>query len=409
MKLGICTLLGAIFDAKKTGKGRIGKVKAHKQLMQIINDEDDFNLYMDPDKFFLRFLKGTTEYPYDTFRFKKFEERFENHQYFIVYISKMKKFCDNVLNENKLGQLVYFLLEIVRQDNSISTILYGSEFVPKDKLFGSYAHPKRICVEALLLGLLYHVHKNQEKSEYIELPEIPEKTTFHVIRYENRGSLNLDMTIDLLENIHENAKRQKSADMKYQLELRYGDEILNGIPEQGNVFLYGAGGAGKSTLLLNQIRNKNTINLYFPLYQYRREIHEKLCSESCWILVRILLKYHYQYEYPTYETCSACEGEDIVLQQLTELNQHLKNNPDNWKPKYVLLLDGMNEMPSELQDKFMEELERINHEWKNVRLIITGRTFPNYDAFSDFEQYELYGIPSFERDKILYLKNILKI
>lgn len=45
-----------------------------------------------------------------------------------------------------------------------------------------------------------------------------------------------------------------------------------------------------------------TVCFYIPLNQYKDEIHEKFMPESCNILVSILLKYHYQYEYQTYES-----------------------------------------------------------------------------------------------------------
>lgn len=404
MKLGVRTLLGAIFEAKKMGKGRIGRGKIYAELMKIITDStDDISSLFggNTDRFLLRLLRGETDYPYLLFRFDKFEKSIGNYPLYQNYIFKMTKFCNMILDENKIEQLAYTLLEIIRQDDSITGILYGSEFISKDKLFGSYAHPKRICIEALLLGSLYHVHKNPAESENIGLLDLPEKSAFHFIKFHDENSLDLEIQLDLIENIHENAKRQKSAEMKYKLELRNRNEILTEIPESKNVFFYGVGGAGKSTLLLNQIGNENTINLYFPLYQYKKEIHENIQSESCWILLQILLKYHYQYEYQTYETLIANEGENVVLQQMNELDRQLKNNPDNWKPRYVLLLDGLNEMSSELQEDFADELSCIVNDWKNIRIIITGRNVPEYDDFKNFCQIEVCGITDSERDAAL--------
>lgn len=404
LKLGVRVLLGAIFEAKKTGKGRSGRGKIYVELMKIITDSDkDISLSLDGniDRFILRLLRDKTDYPYLLFRFENFEKSIGNYHLYLNYVFKMTKFCDTVLNENKIEHLVYTLLEVINQDSSISKILYGSEFIPKEKLFGGYAHPKCICLEALLLGLLYHVHKNPAESENIELLNAPDRLKFHLVRFSDDKSLELEMPIKLIENIHENAKRQKSAEMKYRLELRNGDEISTAIPDSGNVFLYGVGGVGKSTLLLNRIRNENTINFYFPLYQYKKEIHENLQPENCWILLNILLKYHYQYEYPTYETCSACEEENVVLQQLTELDRQLKDNPDNWKKRYVLLLDGLNEMSSELQGDFVAELTHIVNKWKNVRIIVTGRTIPIYAVFDDFQQLEICGVSDIDRDDAL--------
>lgn len=404
LKLGVRTLLGAIFDAKKTGKGRSGRGKIYVELMRMIADSGkDISLSFggNIDRFLLRLLRGETEYPYLLFRFEKFEECIENPQIYRNYLARMKKFCDMVLDENKIKQLVYTLLEIIRQDDTVSEILYGSESISKEKLFGSYAHPKKICVEALLLGLLYYVHKSPAESENIELLNTPDRLKFHVVRHSGEKSLDLETPIKLVENIRENAKRQKSAEMKYSLELRNGNETLTDIPDIGNIFLYGTGGAGKTTFLLNQINSDNSVNLYFSLYKYKREIHENLQSESCWILLQILLKYHYQYEYQTYEMLIANEGENAVLQQLAELKGLLKITPIDGLTKYTLLLDGINELPSESQEQLVEELNYIVSEWKNIRIIITGRTVPRYAVFDDFQQLEICGVSDIERDSAL--------
>ena len=320
MNLDIRTLLKAIFETKKAGKGRLGRGKIYIELMKIITDSNiDISLLFSgtTDRFLLRLLRDETDYPYLLFGLKKFEENMSNYHLYKNYIFKMKKFCDMVLDENKTEQLVYTLLEVIRQDSSIREILYSSKFISKREFFGSFAHPKRICLEALLLGLLYHVHKNPAESENIKLLNTPDRLQFHVVRFSDEESLDLEVSLNLIENIHENAKSQKSAEMKYSLELHYGEDILTENPDSGNIFLYGVGGAGKSTLLFNQIRNENTVDFYFLLYQYRKETHSNLQSENCWILLQILLKYHYQYEYQTYETLIANEGENIVLQQLS--------------------------------------------------------------------------------------------
>ncbi len=44
MKLGVCILLGAIFEAKKTGKGRVGKGKIYIEIMKMITDNNDISL-----------------------------------------------------------------------------------------------------------------------------------------------------------------------------------------------------------------------------------------------------------------------------------------------------------------------------------------------------------------------------
>ena len=410
LKADIRILLGAIFEAKRTGKGRTGRGKIYVELMQIIADNStDISERFGGsiDRFLLRLLRSETDYPYSLFSFEKFEQSIGNYNSYQNYLVKMHKFCSAVLDEDKVEQLVYTLLEIIRQDSSISTILYSFDYISKEKLFGSYAHPKRICLEALLLGLLYHVHKNPAESESIGLLEIPEKLTFHVARYKDENSLALEMPIDLIENISENAKRQKSVEMKYQLELNYNNIAIDELPDNKNIFIYGTGGSGKTTLLMNQIGNGNTVSFYFSLYHYRREIHENFQSGGCWILLQILLKYHYQYEYQTYETLTANEGESTILQQLTELDKLLRSTPVNGQTDYTLLLDGLNEMSAELQRDFMKELEWVCHSWRNVRINITGRTLPNYALFDDFKCIEVGGVTDSDLDNVLAENGII--
>lgn len=413
--MALNVFLSLIIDSKITGSGKIGNGRVLVKLLQVIADNkgnerthernllacfnDDVNKqdsYHKIDKKIGRFLPQGRYYPYEKLSFTEFEKCIGNPEKAAVYLRKMQSVCDEIIDRERLDSLVYTLLQIIRQDSNISKILYGSEFIPKNKLFGSYANPKRICVEALLLGLLYHVHNDPAESEKTELFEATARRTFRAVRFDDENSMNFELPIGLIENICDGAKHQKSDDIKYTPELRHENETIAAIPDQGNVFLYGTGGAGKSTLLRNYIRNENTINFYFSLHQYRREIHEKIRSGNCWILLNILLKYQYQYEYQTYETCTVCEGEDGILRQLAIIDREFKADPDNFRPKYVLLLDGMNEMKYDLYETFLGELMWIVSEWKNVRIIISGRIIPQYDLFADFKCVELCGIQASE-------------
>ncbi len=415
IKMTLNVLLSLIIDSKKTGSGKIGNGRLLVKLLQVITDNkggerthernllacfnDDVNKqdsYHKIDKKIGRFLPQGHYYPYEKLSFTELENCIGNSEKIVIYLRKMQFACDEIIDFAKVDSLVYTILQIIRMDNSISRILYGSEFIPKDKLFGSYANPKRICIEALLLGLLYHVHKNPDDAEKRKLLEVPARRKFLAVSFDDENSLDLELPIGLIENICDGAKHQISADIKYTPELRHENEIITKLPDNGNIFLYGVGGSGKSTLLLNQIRNENTVNFYFPLYQYRQEIHEKIRSRNCWILLNILLKYHYQYEYQTYEACAVCEGEDTLLRQMAILDRELKADPDNIRQKYVLLLDGMNEIQLELRETLVNELTWINKEWKNVRIILSGGTVPLYELFNRFSQIESCGIQTSE-------------
>ena len=162
--------------------------------------------------------------------------------------------------------------------------------------------------------------------------------------------------------------------------------------QEKHIFLSGSSGMGKTFLLQDQN------GLYLSLASYQKEIRKAIFLDvSCWILVQILLKYHYQYEYETYEICSACEGEENLLQQLSELLKLFQNGT----PNYTLLLDGMNEISPELQDVFIDELQVICEKWNNVRIVVSGRNYPFQDVFQNFEKFTMEGIPKSVKKIIL--------
>ena len=83
----------------------------------------------------------------------------------------------------------------------------------------------------------------------------------------------------------------------------------------------------------------------------------------------------------------------------------LMSVPASNKPSYTLLLDGVNEMPALTLLGFIDEIECICHKWKNVRIIITGRTIPEYRIFKGFNHTEIIGIYSDTLNQILSDKN----
>ncbi len=417
-KLTLNVLLSLIIQSKITGKGMTSNGRLYVMLMEMIADHDNgsktaeesilnkFNnevthheSYRKLERFLSRFVKTGQGYPYELFSFDKFEKSTDYRQFLLA----MRRFIDTVIDKEKLDLLVYTLLEIIRQDMSITTILYGDKFIQKERLFGSFAHRKKICAESLLLGLLYHVHKNPDTAEYVELLEVPEKRSFKVIRYCGESSLKPDMPLNLIENIHETASRQKPVTMKYKLELSGGDEL----PESRNIFIYASGGAGKTTFLQSLMGRNNTVDFYFPLYRYNYEVHDDFSGECCHILLQILLKYHYQYEYDNYNALIANEGKSSVLHQLKELERLMKSTPVNGQPMYTLLLDGMNEMSINLQVLLTDEIEMICRDWKNVRIIIMGRTILKYTVFKSFFQTEILGVSDELLRKILSENNVV--
>lgn len=427
LRLSLNVLLTLIIQSKITGKGKIGNGRLLIKLLQTVadssgnektaerntlssfnNEQVKANAYHKIDMLIKRFLPDGRYYPYEKITFAEFERSIGDPVKCRAYNCKMKSVCNEIIDKSKIDTLVYTLLEIIRQDDSISDILYGGSYIQKEHFFGNSAHPKQICFETLLIGLIYHTHKNpvEENTQNICLLKLPKKRAFRVVRFNDDSSLDLDLPLKLEDSLRENAAVYEVSEMKYRLEIYCDDMIISELPECGNIFLYGTGGAGKTTLLLNQINSDNSVNFYFSLYKFKREIHENLQSEGCWLLLQILLKYHYQYEYQTYEMLIANEVENTVLQQLAELKSLLKITPINGFTKYTLLLDGINELPSESQEQLVDELNYIVSEWKNVRIIITGRTVPMYAVFENFQQLEICGVSDIERDKALSIADI---
>lgn len=416
-KLSFNILLSLIISSKKLGKGRLGNGRILVKLLTASSDCKNSsqtrewsvlskfsneivkpNAYHKIDKLIGRFLPDGKYYPYDKITFNDLENSFENPEKYHSFLGNMSNACDEILDPSKVTSLVYTLLEIIRHDSCISKIFYDGEWVDKQDFFGSFAHPKRICIEALLLWSIYHTHTNPSEENLTEYSLITpsEGQKFHVARYRNEDSLKLDFQLNLADSLRENARYDFNLlPGLYPIEFRCNGKKISALPVGKNIFLYGQGGIGKTTFMLDIAKNSDdeTVYFYIPLNQYKHEIHEKFMPESCNILVSILLKYHYQFEYQTYESAAACEGEESILKQLTELLQLLEVNNIDFTPQYALLLDGLNEIPSAFQENLVNELKRICADWKNVHLIVSGRTVPQYDLFREFQTVEILGIP----------------
>lgn len=151
MKLNISIFLKLFFEAKKQGKGRIGRGKAYTRLIEIITGEDNFVSYSafggNIDRFLLRLMRNETEYPYTLFDFEEFSNFIDNFNNAKKYLLNMKHFCEEVLDDKKVDMLIYNLLEIIKSDSSIKALIYGDKIIDRSVLYGSSIHPKQICME----------------------------------------------------------------------------------------------------------------------------------------------------------------------------------------------------------------------------------------------------------------------
>lgn len=401
------TLFSLIVQAKKKGKGHLGNGRIYVMLMQTAADRECADVsgeldilrkfgnstanpdsYQRMDKYLNRLLKTNGQYPSSLFTFEKAETDWS------ICISKMHRFINKVIDDEKLSQLIFTLLEAVKQDENVDKLRYGNRIISKSEILGTFARPKKICAEAFLLGLLIYTHKNTDTFTSEKLLEIGKRTVFRVCRYVDASSLDTTIETSIEKNLSVNSKLDRKSKIirinKYPIET---DKPTTG----GNLFIYGVGGIGKSTYLWDV---SDGIKLFVPLCMYK-------WSERGGILEYILLRYHYQMDYRDIESCMVCEGRDTVISQLVELERLLTDRSANSEQKYVLLLDGWNETDHKSQEKLTEELRYITDNWHNVRIIVSGRTVPRTDIFNGFEKIQLLGIPDNEVLALTRNRNIL--
>ena len=436
MHLTLNVLISLLIQAKRTGKGKIGngrmlimllqviadsmhpELSAERNMLRIFSDEPvKSKAYQKIDKQLVKFIPTGKPYPYEKIRFTKFEQSIGDLQTYSRYLLQMHQYCLDLLDPDKTESLIFTILELMRTDTALSDILYGAQYIPKAMLFGKPAHPKKICPSALLLGLLYQMHQSSVvNDESITLMKAPYLRQFHLVypsgSYRNRTEalkelLNLDAPVTLEQSISGTSAKLKTpidSEEFHPLDLRDKKGNNAEIHDHGQLFLYGQGGCGKTTLLY-RIKTDN-ICFILPLFKYKPcEISAFQPDISNWILLQILLKYHYQYSYLTYEACTAEEGTDIVLRQLHELKKLLAAQPVN-RQSYTLMLDGLNEATPIYQQDLFDEMERISKEWHNVRLIVTGRTVPPIPSFQCYQQIEVCGISEDALDSLLPEKTV---
>lgn len=399
-------LFSLITQAKKKGKGTIGNGRIYVRLMSIIADKNTeitseenilrkFNndivikeSYRKLERYLSRFQRDGKGYPYELYSFNDFINSSDKSEYY----HRVRAFIDEIIEDTKTDSLIYTLLEILKNDDDTEEILYGNSCIPKDNFIGSAVHRKRICPEVFITGCLYHAHKQYGISSNIKLISVPETKPFRLIRYIDLSSLNTEIPVSVAENIKDNSNINMPVRTDYRLEFEYDNKTSCSLPEKRNLFIYGSGGIGKTTVLSDMVNQHNGICLYLPLYSYKSEMHTNISDSSIGILLSLLLKYHYQYEYRTYDTLCTCEGENEVIKQLVELENLFKSVPFNNEKKYTLLLDGCNEIQEYHKSDFYKELEYILDSWKNVRIIVSGRNVPNYDISYEFTVVKICGV-----------------
>ncbi len=406
-RLTMNVLLSLLIDAKITGKGTKGNGRLLVDLLLTAADTDGksanprYNIYARftdasqydatklIDKKIYNFIPQGKYYPYENITFTALEDAFETGQ-MKSYLTAADKFIEETIAPEKLDSLVYTLLCLISEDDTISTLYYGNRVISKSELEGTPAHPVTVCPAALLIGLLYHVHKYPAGASPVKLMELPEQLPFRIENYSVYNSLDTFKRLSLRENLRESSAFQSSCSLEYEPELTENGSPIRELPE-GNIYICGAGGSGKSTLLQSLAGEKCFL---LPLTECPGDAGEER------ILAGMLLKFHYRHEYGSLEQCRAVEGKEEFCSRITELRQLLNAETVSGEPEFTLMLDGFNELPQEDKRALSEEIGELCT-YRNVRIILTGRNLLPLSLNPLFRTVMLHGITVESLDKAL--------
>lgn len=425
MRFTLNQLIALVIKAKRTGNGKIGNGRLLVMLLAVITDCDRKDI--SAERTVLRCFSDTVNkndayhaidrkisaitrfgqpYPYEELRFNAFEAAIQDHVKHAHYLKKMYDVCNMIFDPNLVDSFVYTILQAIKHDASMHSVLYGNQYIKKSILTGSPAHPVRICLPALLLGLLYQLHSiPPERSENTQLLTPPPCRLFALVSLSPTSLQNVGELLDLLipnypqttaDAIILNAPYMNpdvSYSRNYPIDFEVESQTVSQIPDTGNVYLYGNAASGKTTYL-QQYAHKNVsqVTLYLPLYHYKNEIHPTYHPEnSCWTLLQILLKYRFQNAYQTYEICATHETDSEMLTALFELDSLFSETTIQNAPQFCLILDGINEISSKSYLSAIHEIYSIMMRWKNVRFIISGRSTPS-KILHGFQIVKLCGV-----------------
>lgn len=155
-------------------------------------------------------------------------------------------------------------------------------------------------------------------------------------------------------------------------------------PLYENLYMTGDGGIGKTTVLFNIMRKSfpgysydagRQIPIYLDLGQCPERSDPFLSSDpSFYIFSRIIMQ------------LTACRENEITDQQLHDLKDEFRKEPEG-APDYLILLDGLNEVPASLylrdtgpvsiMNCIIAEIEELLDHCPNVRIILTSRVSNN--------------------------------
>lgn len=145
--------------------------------------------------------------------------------------------------------------------------------------------------------------------------------------------------------------------------------------ENSHIYLYGEGGIGKTTALMNFARDmllskkNSSVPVLIKLNEYQT-YNYNLKNDGLFIIKYIAKLINPKYMINTVEN-------NFIYSIRAEFTKPAPNGI----PEYILILDGLNEMSSDLKYEFMTEINEYlkGGEYTNTKVILIGRSKNNYN------------------------------
>ncbi len=165
-------------------------------------------------------------------------------------------------------------------------------------------------------------------------------------------------------------------------------EKLCEVIETRNLFILGNEGGSGKTSLMKQLFHHNLslcekddyacdedLFAHVPIFLDCKE----LISDKKDLIFRFLLKNLFG-DSTAFKTDGLREEARLIARAFSYKKQ---------RPEYLLLLDGLNEIPQSILNRFSEELEEFIDSYPNVRVVISGRERPKHAHLSDLPAFKL--------------------
>jgi|GEM_PF-7086206 len=226
-----------------------------------------------------------------------------------------------------------------------------------------------------------------------KIPENKQKnsTSLRTVKKELRDSMKnyIDSFIEVFKSF-DNLPAFVKRESEKQEEICLCNMLDN---EKSHVYLYGDGGIGKTTSLMKYVQGKLSKKDVVKKGKTQQKDEVSKDDPRVFILIK-LNEYEYYNSNDNLFLIKYVEKFINFAYRFETINDEFKRN-NNDSPEYILILDGINEISFDLKSRLMNELNdyiKKDSEYKNTRIILTGRNKNNYDGNDNLKKYELQPI-----------------